>query len=81
MDDAHLQLVEFWYAGLRAKVGVRIRVATDVSDFKARLLLERKRILDPALETLAIIGGASPDELWIVHKTFKLEDQDAEKEG
>lgn len=75
-----LPLLEFWYAGLRAKVGVRVRTQTGTNRLRSELYKVRKENADPQLWDLAVcISRTDPtNELWIVHKkiTVNIPDED-----
>lgn len=80
MPNASIPLLEFWYAGLRAKFGVRLRTANGVGRLRAAMYKARKDSGDPDLQALALCPSRidPTNELWVVHKTVTITIPDEE---
>lgn len=65
--------LELWYAGLRARIGVRI-ATSNYHTLMNNLYTARRIAGDPDLQALSITPcPANPlKELWIVHKTITI---------
>lgn len=70
-----LPFLEYWYAGLKAKIGVRVRTTTGAARLKAALYKVRTEANDPDLQTLALVTSRTDpaNEVWIVHKSITVE--------
>lgn len=65
-------VLEYWYKALGQQVGIVI-VSSDTKRLMSQLYVARREAQDPDLMKLSICTSpTSPDELWIVHKTVKV---------
>lgn len=64
----HIDLLELWYAALRAEVGISIQTS-DPKRLRERLYAARRAAEDEDLDTLFItLSPTSENSIWIMHK-------------
>lgn len=75
--------LEYWFMALREQVGI-ILMTNDASRMRQALYIARSEVKDlhPELMSLSIcISPSAENELWIIHKTVRINVDDSEGPG
>lgn len=58
----------YWYQALHSPYGVEL-IASDLDQVRQKLYVERKKLLDPALDSISVCQSPfDPSKIWLVKR-------------